>query len=41
MDDHFDHEVFFKNIVKLFKDDPENDWVVDTLEWWNEYVDYI
>jgi len=41
MDDNFDSEVFFKNIVKLFEDNPEDEWVVDTLEWWNKYVDHI
>jgi hypothetical protein len=41
MDDNFDHKVFFKNIVNLFEDNPEDKWVVDTLAWWNEYVDHI
>jgi hypothetical protein len=41
MDDNFDHKVFFKNIMKLFEDNPEDKWVVDTLAWWNEYVDHI
>jgi hypothetical protein len=41
MDNNFDHKVFFKNIVKLFKDNPKDEWVVNTLAWWNEYVDHI
>jgi hypothetical protein len=41
MDDNFDHEVFFKNIMKLFEDNPEDKWVVDTLAWWNKYVNHI
>ena len=41
MDDSFNHEVFFRNIVKLFKDDPKDDWVIETLKWWNECVNNI
>jgi hypothetical protein len=28
---------FYKAILKLFADE-EDEWVIDTLAWWNEYV---
>ena len=29
--------MFYQNIVSLFENDPEDDWVKETLAWWNEY----
>jgi len=37
----FSYEKFYENIVTLFEDDPEDPWVIDTLEWWNKYVNPI
>ncbi len=38
IDNPFNYEAFYKNIVTLFEDDPEDQWVIETLEWWNECV---
>jgi len=35
MDNNFDHEAFFDNIVELFEVDPNDEWVVETLDSWN------
>jgi len=29
---------FFGNIVKLFEADPEDEWCIETLRWWDEYA---
>jgi hypothetical protein len=31
----FNNEEFFHIIVCLFETDPDDDWVKDTLQWWN------
>jgi hypothetical protein len=31
----FKKEEFFHMIVCLFETDPDDDWVEDTLQWWN------
>jgi len=41
IDNPFNYEAFYKNIVTIFEDDPEDPWVIDTLEWWNECVNPI
>jgi hypothetical protein len=35
-DGPFKSELFFKEIMRLFKGD--NTWTTETLNWWNEYV---
>lgn len=35
-DASFEYPVFYQNIVSMFEDDPEDDWVKDTLAWWTE-----
>lgn len=37
-DGSFEYPVFYQNIVSLFEDDPEDEWVKATLAWWNQYV---
>jgi hypothetical protein len=37
-DGNFDHDAFYKNIVKLFERKPDHRWVRETLAWWNRYV---
>ncbi|KDR76066.1 hypothetical protein GALMADRAFT_139825 [Galerina marginata CBS 339.88] len=32
-DSAFDYEAFYQNIVKMFEDDPEDCWVIETLDW--------
>ena len=39
IDNPFSYKAFYKNIVMLFKDDLEDPWVIETLEWWNECID--
>ena len=34
----FNIQLFYDAIVEMFERDPKDSWVVDTLEWWNEYV---
>jgi len=29
---------FYNTIVATFERNPDDPWVVETLEWWNEYV---
>ncbi len=36
--DLFNLEEFYDTIVATFEKDPKDPWVVETLEWWNEYV---
>jgi hypothetical protein len=31
----FNKEAFFHVIVRLFETDPDDDWVKDTLQWWD------
>jgi len=31
----FNKEEFFNIIVRLFESDPDDDWVKDTIQWWN------
>jgi len=33
-------EVFYDNIVDLFERDPEDPWIVDTLEFWKKYMPF-
>jgi hypothetical protein len=37
-DNLFNLQLFYDTIVEMFKRNPKDSWVVDTLEWWNEYV---
>ena len=37
-DNLFNIQLFYDAIVEMFERDPKDSWVVDTLEWWNEYV---
>ncbi|KAG6835577.1 hypothetical protein H0H93_016837 [Arthromyces matolae] len=37
-DGNFNLWRFFENIVAIFEDDPDDPWVVDTLEWWDQNV---
>ena len=32
----FDLEALYGTIVTMFESDPDDPWVVETLEWWNE-----
>jgi hypothetical protein len=32
----FDLEMLYSTIVTMFESDPDDPWVVETLEWWNE-----
>jgi hypothetical protein len=36
LDDDFNAETFFNNIVDLFERDPDDPWVVDTLAFWDK-----
>jgi hypothetical protein len=36
--DLFDLHDFYNTIVATFEMNPDDPWVVETLEWWNEYV---
>jgi hypothetical protein len=36
MDEKFDNRTFFNNIVRIFETDPDDPWVIETLDWWNE-----
>lgn len=38
-DGDFEYQVFYQNIVSMFEDNPEDDWVKETLAWWQEYGD--
>jgi hypothetical protein len=40
-DNLFSLHGFYNNIVALFEQDPQDPWVIDTLEWWNGYVLFI
>ncbi len=31
-------DVLYDAIVDLFEKYPEDEWTVDTLKWWNEYI---
>ncbi|KIM48500.1 hypothetical protein M413DRAFT_22983 [Hebeloma cylindrosporum] len=35
-DGAFEYGVFYQNIVRMFEDDHEDDWVKETLAWWQE-----
>ena len=35
-DNLFNVQLFYDAIVEMFERDPNDPWVVDTLEWWNE-----
>ena len=38
-DGTFDLHILFNNLVMLFKDeDTDEEWVEDTLTWWNMYI---
>ncbi len=37
-DNLFNIQLFYDTIVEMFERDPKDSWVVDTLEWCNEYV---
>ena len=37
-DDNFDTKAFFNSIVKIFKKDPNDSWVIETLQYINEQV---
>lgn len=39
-DNSFHLDEFYDNIVSMFEDNADSQWVVDTLKWWNEY-DFI
>ena len=39
-DDLFNREEFFSSMVTLL-DDSEDEWVKDTLKWWNRWVIWI
>ncbi len=32
---------FYDSIVALFESYPDDEWALDTLAWWNEYVPCI
>jgi hypothetical protein len=38
LDGNFNLEVFYNLIVDLFEQDPNDPWVVDTLEFWNKCI---
>ena len=40
-DNLFSLQGFYDNIVALFERDPQDPWVIDTLQWWNGYVWFI
>lgn len=40
VDRAFDAEEFYYNIVELFELDPEDEWVVETLDWLDRCVSY-
>jgi hypothetical protein len=33
MDEKFDNKTFFNNILGLFETDPDDPWVIETLDW--------
>jgi hypothetical protein len=35
LDGAFDLKAFYDGIVELFEADPDDEWVVETLQWWN------
>jgi len=35
-DDLFNLQDFYTTIVMMFEQDPNDPWVIETLEWWNE-----
>ena len=35
-DNLFNLHLFYDNIVTMFEKNPEDPWVIETLEWWNE-----
>jgi len=35
-DNLFNLQLFYDAIVEMFKRDPQDPWVVDTLKWWKE-----
>lgn len=35
-DNLFNLHEFYNTIVAMFEKDPDDPWVVETLEWWNE-----
>ncbi|KAH9984125.1 hypothetical protein BJV77DRAFT_216914 [Russula vinacea] len=37
-DGDFNHEKLYNNIVTLFEHDPDDPWVIKTLDWWNSVV---
>ena len=37
VDGNFNQKRFFESIVGLFEEDPEDEWAVDTLKWWDKY----
>ena len=36
VDEDFDMENFYNIIVKVFEHDPEDEWVLETLAFWNK-----
>ena len=40
-DKNFNLQEFYNTIVVMFEKDPQHPWVVETLEWWNEYLHYF
>lgn len=36
-DNLFSLQRFYDNIIALFELDPQDPWVIDTLEWWDGY----
>ena len=36
-DNLFSLQRFYDSIIALFEVDPQDPWVIDTLEWWDEY----
>jgi hypothetical protein len=37
-DNLFNLQLFYDNIVATFEKNPQDPWVVESLEWWNELV---
>jgi hypothetical protein len=32
----FSKQEFFNRVIELFEQDPDDEWCVETLEWWNK-----
>ena len=37
VDGNFNQKRFFESIIGVFEEDPEDEWVIDTLKWWDKY----